>query len=84
MARSLRRRAPRLLGALFGSGDHCLMTALVRVGVGVTVCLASGCGAPEPTPPPVRRGGVTCPPARQLLVPVRLVAGRLLRVDPRP
>ena len=29
------------------------MTTVVRVGVCLSVCLAFGCGAPEPTPPPV-------------------------------
>ena len=41
MARSLRRRV-RLGGALPASGDHCLMTTVVRVGVCVSVCLALG------------------------------------------
>ena len=46
MARSLRWRAARLGGPLLSSGDHCLMTTVVRVGVSVSVCLALGCGAP--------------------------------------
>ena len=79
MARSLRRRAARLGGALLSSGDHCFMTTVVRVGVCVSVCLALGCGAPEPTPPPVEEAESMPPPAAD----ASAGAGTILRVDPR-
>ena len=55
-------------------GDHCLMTTLVRVSVCLLVCLDSGCGGPEPTPPTEEAESVAPPGAG---------AGTILRVDPR-
>ena len=71
MARSLRRRASRFGGT---TRNQSLMRALVRVSGCVSVCLAFGCGAPEPTPPVEEAESVLPPDAG---------AGTILRVDPR-
>ena len=75
MARSLRRRASRFGGA---TRNQSFMRALVRVGGCVSVCLAFGCGAPEPTPPPVEQAESMPPPGADAAS-----AGTILRVDPR-
>ena len=59
---------------LLGSGDHSLITTVVRIGVCVCAfaCLASACGAPEPTLP-LKEAESVAPPS----------AGTILHLDPR-